>query len=286
MSVTANYPPESAARPNGDRSIWSRWRAGLAVVGLGALVSTSVLAFAEPAAAADPVPWSWSTDAPATVTADPLPTVQIDGVAWTQAIVGNTVYVGGEFQNARPAGAAAGTQLTPRSNLLAYNLQTGALITSWNPGSERRGPRDRGLTRWLPHLCRRSVHHDRRPDALPRGGIRYRHRCAHLDLQAGHQRHGLRSEGHRQHRVPRRALHLGEQHRPVPSWSSRRAERLAEAPPGHDRGRIRHQVRRRLTRRLQDRHLRQLRIRQRFDQSGSRHRRARFLDRHPHAVGS
>jgi PKD repeat protein len=135
MSVTANYPPESAARPNGDRSIRSRWRAGLAVVGLGALVSTSVLAFAEPAAAADPVPWSWSTDAPATVTADPLPTVQIDGVAWTQAIVGNTVYVGGEFQNARPAGAAAGTQLTPRSNLLAYNLQTGALITTWNPGA-------------------------------------------------------------------------------------------------------------------------------------------------------
>lgn len=43
-----------------------------------------------------------------TVTSVPLPTAQIDGVAWTQAIAGNTVFVGGEFTTARPAGAAAG----------------------------------------------------------------------------------------------------------------------------------------------------------------------------------
>jgi IPT/TIG domain len=67
------------------------------------------------------------------VTADALPTVQIDGVAWSQAIVGNTVYVGGSFANARPAGAAAGTSLTPRANMLAYNLQTGVLISSFAP---------------------------------------------------------------------------------------------------------------------------------------------------------
>ncbi|MBO1031371.1 PKD domain-containing protein, partial [Tessaracoccus sp. SD287] len=71
----------------------------------------------------------------APVTADPLPTVQMDGVAWTQVISGNTVYVGGQFTNARPAGAAAGTQLTPRTNLLAYNLTTGNLITGWAPTS-------------------------------------------------------------------------------------------------------------------------------------------------------
>ncbi|WP_454851903.1 LamG-like jellyroll fold domain-containing protein [Promicromonospora soli] len=69
---------------------------------------------------------------PPTVAADPLPTVQIDGVVWKQVIVGNTVYVGGEFQNARPAGAAPGTNLVPRTSLLAYNLTTGALITSFN----------------------------------------------------------------------------------------------------------------------------------------------------------
>lgn len=69
---------------------------------------------------------------PVSVSADALPTVQIDGIVWKQVIVGNTVYVGGEFQNARPAGAAPGTNLVPRTNLLAYNLTTGALITSFN----------------------------------------------------------------------------------------------------------------------------------------------------------
>ncbi|NNG35831.1 PKD domain-containing protein [Nakamurella aerolata] len=68
-------------------------------------------------------------------TADALPTVQIDGVAWSQAILGNTVYVGGKFANARPAGAAPGTNLTPRANLLSYNLTTGQLNTAWAPST-------------------------------------------------------------------------------------------------------------------------------------------------------
>jgi hypothetical protein len=67
------------------------------------------------------------------VTADPLPTVQIDGVAWAQTILGNTVFVGGSFANARPYGSALGTNEVARSNLLAYNLTTGALITSFAP---------------------------------------------------------------------------------------------------------------------------------------------------------
>lgn len=68
-----------------------------------------------------------------TVTSDPLPTVQIDsGVVWAQVIIGNTVFAGGSFSNARPAGAAAGTNLMPRSNLLAYDLSTG-VATSFAP---------------------------------------------------------------------------------------------------------------------------------------------------------
>jgi PKD repeat protein len=70
---------------------------------------------------------------PATVTADALPTVQINGVAWAQAVLGTTVYVGGDFSTARPAGAPAGTQETPRANLLAYDIRTGELITSFAP---------------------------------------------------------------------------------------------------------------------------------------------------------
>lgn len=64
---------------------------------------------------------------PPTVTADALPTVQIDGVGLTQLVVGTTVFVGGSFKTARPAGAAAGVATKPRANVLAYDLVTGKL---------------------------------------------------------------------------------------------------------------------------------------------------------------
>lgn len=70
---------------------------------------------------------------PPTVTADALPTTQIDGVAWTQLIVGNRVFVGGRFDNARPAGSAAGVGDLPRSNLLAYDLTSGVLDPAFAP---------------------------------------------------------------------------------------------------------------------------------------------------------
>ncbi len=69
-----------------------------------------------------------------TVTAAPLPTVQIDsGIVWAQTTIGNTVYVGGQFSNARPAGAAKGTNLTARNNMLAYDITTGNLVTGFDP---------------------------------------------------------------------------------------------------------------------------------------------------------
>ncbi|HPU13002.1 MAG TPA: PKD domain-containing protein [Aeromicrobium sp.] len=104
------------------------WRFGAIVVSGAALVS-SVLLAAPAQADIDPS----DPSLPTTVTADALPTVQIDGVVWDQEIVGNTVYVAGEFKNARPAGSAAGTNLVPRANMLAYNLTTGELIDSFAP---------------------------------------------------------------------------------------------------------------------------------------------------------
>jgi PKD repeat protein len=74
-----------------------------------------------------------SPASPTTVTADALPTVQVNGVVWSQAVVGDTVYAAGEFTTVRPAGAAAGTQETVRNNLLAYDIRTGQLITSFAP---------------------------------------------------------------------------------------------------------------------------------------------------------
>ncbi|MCZ2858121.1 PKD domain-containing protein, partial [Blastococcus sp. VKM Ac-2987] len=90
--------------------------------------------FLAPAASADSAPLDPTNPAtPVTVTADGLPTVQIDGVAWSQVVVGNTVYVAGRFSTARPAGAPAGTRETVRNNLLAYDIRTGELITSFTP---------------------------------------------------------------------------------------------------------------------------------------------------------
>jgi hypothetical protein len=66
------------------------------------------------------------------VTADALPTVQINGVVWSQVVVGNTVYAGGSFTTARPAQGQTGSPVT-RSNLLAYDIVTGKLVTTFAP---------------------------------------------------------------------------------------------------------------------------------------------------------
>ncbi len=110
-----------------------RGLAALAVVALLAPVLVYVIARVD-FGRADTRPADPTNQAtPPTVSADPLPTVQIDGVVWSQTIVGTKVFAGGSFANARPAGAAAGTNLTPRANLLAYDLTTGVLDTSFAP---------------------------------------------------------------------------------------------------------------------------------------------------------
>lgn len=98
--------------------------ASVALAAAGLTVSASASADTAPAAGT-----------PETYAGDALPTVQVDGVVYAQEVVGNTVYVGGSFASARPAGSPAGTGETPRANLLAYDLTTGALISSWNPGT-------------------------------------------------------------------------------------------------------------------------------------------------------
>ena len=76
-----------------------------AAVASAALVVASLLAVDLPAAHADsqPVDAAEAT----TVSADPLPTVQIDGVAWSQVVVGTTVYVAGIVHH-RPPGRGGG----------------------------------------------------------------------------------------------------------------------------------------------------------------------------------
>jgi PKD repeat protein len=96
-----------------------------------ALVAAVALLMSPRGASADTAPPDPSI--PPTVSADALPTVQVDGVVWSQVVVGNTVYAGGRFTTARPAGSAPGVNTTPRGNMLAYDIRTGALNTSFAP---------------------------------------------------------------------------------------------------------------------------------------------------------
>lgn len=97
------------------------------VGGLTAVFSLSVNPTAEAAEPPSPPPLLQRTED--VVTADPLPTVQIDnGYVWAQTTIGSTVYAVGDFDNARAPLAAPGTQLTPRSNILAYDINTGELL--------------------------------------------------------------------------------------------------------------------------------------------------------------
>lgn len=115
------------------RSTRGRRRRLPALLAAAALVLSGLAALtAGPSAVADSAPQNPSDpDTPPTVSADALPTVQINGVVWSQVVVGNRVYAGGSFSTARPAGGGGTT--VPRSNLLAYDITNGQLITSFNP---------------------------------------------------------------------------------------------------------------------------------------------------------
>ncbi len=104
------------------RTISTVSAAVLAVVGVGIGVSS---------AQAAPAPIQSQPNN--SITADRLPTVQINGVVWSTDIAGSKVYAGGSFTRARPAGAAAGTNETVRNNLLAFDVATGNLDTSFAP---------------------------------------------------------------------------------------------------------------------------------------------------------
>ena len=105
----------------------------LAAVLVYSTVQLPMLAYAD---TAPPNPADPKT--PVSVSADPLPTVQINGVAWTQRVVGNTVYVGGKFTTARPAGAAAGVNTVDAGRTCSPTTSGPAiLITTLGADHER-----------------------------------------------------------------------------------------------------------------------------------------------------
>ena len=115
------------------RSTAARLVASLAVaalVGIGLAVAPGSALWVS-SASADTLPAVPTT--PTTIAADALPAPQINGVAWSQVVVGDIVYVAGKFTTARPAGSAAGVNTVARNNILAYNIETGALVSSFAP---------------------------------------------------------------------------------------------------------------------------------------------------------
>lgn len=100
-----------------------------------ALASVSLLGALGLPAADAATPPVVNRSATSGVTTDVLPTAQINASGWVadQAIAGDTVFAGGQFSSARPAGAAAGVNESARGNLLAFSLSTGVLDPSFAP---------------------------------------------------------------------------------------------------------------------------------------------------------
>lgn len=109
-----------------------RWRSRTLVgLAIGALVASS-LSLVPTTAALAVVPAGAAAPLPQTVSADVLPTPQINGVVWRVAVAGNVAYAVGQFTSARPYGSPAGTNEIPRNNAMAYDITTGAILP-WNP---------------------------------------------------------------------------------------------------------------------------------------------------------
>ena len=77
---------------------------------------------------------------PPTVSADGLPTWQINGVVWSQVVVNNIVYATGSFTKARPPGVAAGGPgEVDAQNIFAYDITTGQRVSTFNHSLNAQG---------------------------------------------------------------------------------------------------------------------------------------------------
>ncbi|MCU1574745.1 MAG: hypothetical protein JWO93_2827, partial [Micrococcaceae bacterium] len=133
MTATTQLHPTGAGSGQnpGPRALLGAIARKAAVTVVASAMAVSMTLVGTSSATADTAPVDPAE--PQTVSADALPTVQIDGVVWQQIVVGNTVYVAGSFTTARPAGSAPGVNTVPRNNILAYDIRTGVLINSFAP---------------------------------------------------------------------------------------------------------------------------------------------------------
>src|SRR4051812_39303116 len=77
---------------------------------------------------------------PTTVSADALPTWQVNGVVWSQVTVGNIVYVTGSFTKARPPGTAPGNPAEiAAGNIFAFDIRTGNALSGFSHSMNAQG---------------------------------------------------------------------------------------------------------------------------------------------------
>jgi hypothetical protein len=104
---------------------------------IAATLCLAVVTLSAPTAFADTVP---PAGTPATVSADALPTWQINGVVWSQVTVGNTVYATGSFSRARPPGVAAGgVGEVAAANIFAFDITTGNRVSTFSHALNAQG---------------------------------------------------------------------------------------------------------------------------------------------------
>lgn len=110
-----------------------------ALIAVGVL-GLAVLGLPASAATADTRPPPATPATPVTVSADSLPTWQINGVVWAQVVVGSTVWVTGSFTQAGPPGVpVGGAGWVPALNIFAYNITTGLPVPGFRHSLNSQG---------------------------------------------------------------------------------------------------------------------------------------------------
>ncbi|MGP5680072.1 PKD domain-containing protein [Glutamicibacter arilaitensis] len=98
-----------------------------------ASVATAVLVIAGLSAIPATAAGEEEIELPETVSANHLPTPQLNGVAWDLRVRGNVAYVVGSFTRVRPSGAnPGGAGEVVRNNAMAFNITSGQILP-WNP---------------------------------------------------------------------------------------------------------------------------------------------------------
>ncbi|GLW62067.1 hypothetical protein Arub01_03110 [Actinomadura rubrobrunea] len=76
------------------------------------------------------------------MSADALPTWQVNGVVWSMTTVGNTVYATGKFTKARPPGTAPGSSKEiDAKNIFAFDIRTGNPVKNFKHSLNGQGLR-------------------------------------------------------------------------------------------------------------------------------------------------